>query len=170
MNSIEKLNELLRYEPETGLIYWRVSLKGGRATAGAVAGYMNCRGYIKITVGGKCLLAHRVAFALTRGWWPENEIDHINGIKSDNRIINLREATKRQNEANKGVSKSSCTGLKGVSFRKSRNKFVARISNGEKRRFLGLFDTAQEAHEAYCKAAKEMHGEFAWGASWPLAE
>lgn len=170
MNSIEKLNELLRYEPETGLIYWRVSRKGGRATAGAVAGYMTCRGYIKITVGGKCLLAHRVAFALTRGSWPENEIDHINGIKSDNRIINLREATKRQNEANKGVSKNSCTGLKGVSFRKSRNKFVARISNGEKRRFLGLFDTAQDAHEAYCKAAKEMHGEFAWGASWPLAE
>lgn len=170
MVPIEKLNEMLRYEPDTGLIYWKVSRKGGRARAGSIAGHVGCRGYIKITVGGEFLLAHRVAFALLRGAWPENEIDHINGIKSDNRIGNLREATKKQNQANKGVLKSSYTGLKGVSFRKARNKFVARISNGEKRIFLGLFETAQEAHEAYCKAAKEMHGEFAWGASWPLAE
>lgn len=164
MISIEKLNELFRYEPETGLICWRVRRKGVKAKCGGVAGYVTDRGYIKIVNDGKSMLAHRVAFAIYFGRWPDGEIDHINGVKSDNRVCNLREATRKQNNANRGPLKNNLTGYKGVNYIKSRNKFVARISNGTRRVFIGMFDSAIEASEAYRKAAKEIHGEFAWEA------
>ncbi len=160
----EELRELFRYDPVTGVIYWKVKRKGGKAQCGGVAGYVSSRGYIKIVNHGKSMLAHRVAFAIYHGRWPEGEIDHVNGVKNDNRICNLREATRKQNNANKGPLKNNLTGYKGVHYMKARNKFVARISIGRRRVFIGAFDSAIEANEAYSRAAKEIHGEFAWEA------
>lgn len=83
-------------------------------------------------------------------------IDHINGIKSDNRICNLRPATRSQN----GANRVAIRGMKGAFFHKSSGKWSAQISKENKKMHLGLFDTEGEAHEAYKEASLRMHGEF----------
>ena len=109
------------------------------------------------------LKAHRLAWFFVYGEWPQKQIDHINGNKSDNRISNLRLATASQNLSNKGITKSNTSGYKGVSFNRTKKKWMASIKVNKKSINLGYFLTPEEASEAYKAAAIKHHGEFA---SW----
>ena len=95
------------------------------------------------------------------GSFPEDMIDHINGSKGDNRIENLRQATRSQNLANQKINSVNTSGLKGVSWRKDRNKWHTQIRVSGKLKHLGYYIDKHEAHVAYCKAADKYHGEFA---------
>ncbi len=151
----ERLRELLDYSPETGEFRWRV--RRGSARSGSVAGGQNL-GYRTIRVDHTLYMAHRIAWLHAYSEWPEHEIDHVNGIKHDNRTVNLRKATRAENTENqRKVKKDTVSGLLGVSLDDRRNKFQARIKLNGKSSSLGYFDTAEEAHQAYLVAKRELH-------------
>jgi hypothetical protein len=151
-----RLKDLLHYDPDTGVFVWKVAR--GRKSAGAQAGTVNARtGYVYVCVGGKVMLAHRLAYFYETGEWPPAQIDHINRDKSDNRWINLRCATAAENSRNA----PSRTETKGVTWHRIGQKWQAQIVVNNKRVYLGLFANKDEAHAAYCKAAQELHGAFA---------
>lgn len=97
----ERLRELLTYDPETGEFRWRYT-RGCRAR-GQIAGTVTCLGYLTIAIDGRKYKAHRLAWLHVHGEWPYPEIDHINRIKLDNRLVNLRRATRAENNANRVV-------------------------------------------------------------------
>lgn len=117
--------------------------------------------YVLIRLCGKVYLAHRLVWFYVHGSWPLDQLDHINMKRSDNRIVNLREASNSQNTMNRGVQSNSTTKIKGVSFDKARNKFAAEITVNGIRHRLGRFDTKEEAAKVYKRAAKKLHGDFA---------
>lgn len=144
----EQVGELLAYDPETGSFTWRVGRKGTKA--GAVAGVIsNCLGYRLIGVLCQRHYAHRLAWLLTHGEWPQHQIDHINGDRADNRIINLRCATHLENQQNRHAPKANKHGHAGVFFHPPTGKYVAKIKVMRKRHHLGSFDTPAEAGAAY---------------------
>jgi hypothetical protein len=154
----ERLRELLVYTPETGEFHWAVS-KGAARRGGLAGGSVGGTGYLNIGIDGKLYRTHRLAWLYVYGEWPENEIDHINLVKTDNRIKNLRQASHTENMANKPVYKNNVGGLKGV--RKRGQKWHAQIQSGGKIKFIGSFSTPEMAAAAYSAAAQEMFGEFA---------
>lgn len=158
MLTVDRLRELLDYDPETGVFVWRVDK--GRSKKGKAAGYIDRRGYRKITIDGAVYAAHRLAWFYVHGEWP-GELDHINLNKVDNRIDNLREATRTQNYANRPALRISASGVKGVSWHKKTGKWVAQISASHRKYHLGLFETKGEAAKAYEEAARRHFGEFA---------
>lgn len=152
---IERLRQLLDYDPSTGTFTWKVTY--GNARAGVVAGGLHpTYFYWKISIGGKMFGAHRLAWAMTYGVWPPNQIDHINGIRNDNRISNLRLATIAQNSANarRPLNKS---GYRGVSFHRERKKWMVYAGG----KYIGYFTCPKAAHEAYVAASRATYGEFA---------
>ena len=155
------VRELFAYDPETGLLRWRVNIS--KHKAGAVAGTRSSRGYLSVRYKGRHYLAHRLAFLWMEGRWPEPQIDHRNKNMADNRWGNLREATASQNAANKSMLPANKEGAKGVVkvTRFGVAKFEARIRVDGKQLHLGRFDTRQEAHAAYCNAAEKHFGVFA---------
>lgn len=168
----EQLRELLSYDPETGLFLWRerpeCMFKTQRGIAvwkarfvGRPAFTANLNGYRQGMVFGRTYYAHRVAWAIHYGEWPEDQIDHINCDRSDNRISNLRKASNTENARNKKLQRNNTSGLKGASWSSRRGKWAATICADRKQRKLGFFDTKEEAHEAYAKASLELHAEFA---------
>lgn len=157
--NINRLKELLNYNPETGDFFWAVKPNKSKK-AGDKAGYTPKNSYAQIGIDGKILFAHRVAWALYYNEQPPKMIDHINGNKSDNRICNLRAATNSENMRNTTKTARNSTGYKGVCFNKKSQKYQANIGHNYKCIYLGLFDTAEEAHAAYCKAAAELHGQY----------
>ncbi|MGE0038076.1 MAG: HNH endonuclease [Xanthobacteraceae bacterium] len=102
-----------------------------------------------------------MAWLYVTGTWPIEHVDHINGIRSDNRFVNLRLATNSENARNSRRRINNACGYKGVHYKKRLKKFVAQIRVAGRVFHLGVFRTADEAHAAYCKAAKEHFGEFA---------
>lgn len=152
-----RARELFIYDPLTGILTWRVSLNA-RGPAGARAGTLGRNGRLRVTVSGQRYLVHRVAWLMTYGRWPAEEIDHKNLVPSDNRLCNLREATHSQNSANKRSSRKL---PKGVSFEPRTGRWRCRIRVARKEIALGHFDTMTAAHEAYARAAKEHFGAFA---------
>lgn len=155
--TVFKLKELLRYNPETGLFKWIIETSW--VSIGEVADCKRKDGYAQIHIEGKRKLSHRLAFLYMTNRWPEEEIDHINGIRDDNRWVNLREADRYDNTRNAIVKANSFIGAKGVF--KAGKKWGARIRINCAETYLGVFDTIEEANEAYSKAAKEHYGEFA---------
>lgn len=151
---------LLAYDPETGLLRWR-ERRRPCISAGQVAGCVNPSGYVTVVIAGSSYKAHRVAWLMTHGEWPTHHIDHINGNCSDNRLANLRSATRSQNLSNSRVRKDSTTGRKGVSFHRQVGKWVAYVNHQGKRFYLGLFDSPEAAALARDTKARELHGEFA---------
>ena len=95
------------------------------------------------------------------GHWPEKEIDHINCVKDDNRIANLRIATRGDNCHNSSKPRNNTSGFKGVDYHKHTKKWRARITVNDGQISLGYYHTPEEAHQAYCRKAKELFGEFA---------
>jgi hypothetical protein len=156
-----RLKELLRYEPETGNFYWRVS-KTNSVKSGDIAGHFSAlNGYHHVRLDWRLYRAHRLAWLYVYGSFPENVLDHINGVGSDNRIVNLRAATETQNKANAKTRKDNTSSVKGVSLSTGRKKWLAQISVKGKQTYLGRFDTIEEARAAYTSAAKRVFKEFA---------
>lgn len=154
----ERLTELLDYNAETGVFVWKTS-PNRRIRVGSVAG-SDSHGYRQIMIDGKYYLEHRLAWLFIHGKWPKEQIDHINREPSDNRISNLREASQSQNKHNTGRYSNNKSGYKGVYWFKDTGKFAAQIIHNRKKHHLGYFTTAEEAHEAYCKAAEQLHKDF----------
>ncbi len=152
-----RAHELLEYKD--GQLFWKFSRRG--ASKGKRVGCLNkALLYRQIFLDRKKYMEHRIIFLMIHGYLPEM-IDHKNGIRYDNNIENLRAATSQQNQCNRSTSKNNKLKLKGVIFEKSRNKYRADIKAKGAPMTIGRFDTAEEAHEAYKKAALELHGEFA---------
>lgn len=158
--SFKRVQELMDYSPSTGVLTWK-STRGSRAIAGDVAGSFDKHGYIQVGLDGRDYKGHRLAWLLHYGNWPNGEIDHINGNPRDNRIANLREATRSENTKNVAMHRDNSSGFKGVSLHRETGKWDASIFSDGKKYFLGLYDTPQQAHAAYCGASRVLHKEFA---------
>ena len=160
----EMVRELLDYDAESGVMTWRRRHNGtpqwNARYAGTRAGNKTTGGYIAIQVAKRLYLAHRLAWLWVYGQWPQGEMDHINCVKDDNRITNLRLATRGQNEWNKHTNSRNSSGFKGVTSRDGR-RWSAKIRDNYRIIRLGNFDTPEEAHEAYAEAAKALRGDFA---------
>lgn len=151
------LNELLSYDPTTGIFTYK-KLRGPRK-AGSIAGSINSNGYVVLSINTIRYRAHRVAWLIYYGEWPKSELDHVNRIKSDNRIDNLREVTTAQNGYNRIIRSSpNKTGFMGVSKR-GNNRFVANIQINKSNKYLGSFKTAEEASTAYQLAFSKIKEE-----------
>lgn len=142
------LEDQFKVVPETGEIF---------DIRGRPAGFSR-NGYKFVTLNRKQIRAHRVVWLWVHGRWPVDDIDHINGVKGDNRISNLREATRSQNITNKKRQVDNSCGFKWVS--PFRNKYRAEIKKGNTRVYNSLHATPEEAYAAACLAAKSLHGPF----------
>ena len=153
--SQDLLHELFDYKDSQ--LFWKQAKRGRNLSkpAGSI-----CNGYVRIRINEKQYLAHRLVFLMHHGHLPQ-EIDHIDGNQSNNAIENLRPATHSQNLCNRGKQKNNTSGFKGVSWHKNKGRWIGRIRINGKLNHLGYFDTAEQAHEAYCQAAKQHHNEFA---------
>ena len=158
MITAEELRKQLDYDPATGVFTRRIS-NNFRYKIGDVAGSYDKDGYIRIQVQGRLYIAHRLAWLYVHGAWPPAQIDHINGVRDDNRIANLREATNTDNCRNAKKRRNTRCALKGVYMEGKR--FCASICVHGKSMRLGLYDTEEEAHAAYVAAAEKEFGAFA---------
>lgn len=149
--------ELLSYDAESGLLTWR-QRRGGSAVAGAVAGTHRSDGYIRVSVAGKLFLAHRLAWCLHHGKWPEGEIDHIDGDKANNRIENLRVVSHVENARNCKKSSNNTSGTMGVYRNRQKQRWVAEIGNTRSGtyRYLGCFTNKADAIAARQKAETDL--------------
>lgn len=147
----EELKKYLSYNDKTG-IFTNKNLK--------VVGHRDVRGYVYIRLNNVKYSSHRLAWLYMTGSIPKNVIDHINGIKYDNRICNLREATQAQNLLNTSKRKVNTSGYKCVCWNKANNKWQARGRLNYKLIHLGYFDCPKLASQAYNLFAKNNYGEF----------
>lgn len=158
--TVGRLREVLAYDPETGVFLWKVATSS-RNRVGSVAGVINNVGYRVICVDGKHYLAHRLAWFYVHGTWPPHEIDHINRDRADNRLINLRLATKSQNMVNGNLRSDNTTGHKNISWHKGSQKYRVVIQKDGKQYQVGMFTEIDEAIRARDDAARRLHGEYA---------
>jgi len=138
-----RLKELLNYDPETGIFTWRVNR---RATQGSKAGARHpTQGYIAIKIDSVLYRAHRLAWLYVYGVWPPNDIDHINRVRDDNRLSNLRLATRAQNCQNRRIRSDNVTGTTGVCRYKKTQKWRAYIMIRKRQKELGVYDSLAAA-------------------------
>lgn len=150
-----RLQELFTYDAKTGNFFWKISINP-RALVGDLAGKSSINnGYRQIGIDKHLYSAHRLVWLWFHGSFPKNQIDHINGIRSDNRIENLRDVSQKINTWNlQKAKKNNKSGYLGVDWKSSHKKWRAQIRiNGVKKQ-IGLFDSAEEAHDAYLKEKK----------------
>lgn len=141
----KRLKELLHYNKETGIWRWRVGRSGTSGGRGSKAGSLQ-HGYLHIVINYKTFRSARLAFLYMEGYLPENNIDHINRIRDDDRWDNLRETSQTCNMRNIGMLKNNTSGAKGVHWCKTSNKWISRIRNGGKsQKTIGRFDDFVEA-------------------------
>ena len=165
--SHEEVRRILDYDPETGAFRWKARSDRDKSWnhrwVGEEAGSVLQIGYCYINILNKPHLAHRLAWLFMMGAWPARgqQIDHINGDRSDNRWCNLRLATQEQNSANQGIRANNKSGVKGVSWDKKKQMWVAMITKGRVQKFLGYFRTIPEAAAARRAAETEHHGGYA---------
>ena len=152
-----RLLQVLHYHFDDGNFYWRVSQ--GRRQAGDIAGNRRPDGYVYIKIDKVLHRSSRLVWLYIYGRWPTEHIDHIDRNTSNDRLVNLREASRSQNLGNRKRNKNSTSGFKGVSRKGSR--YIAYVNKDGKRHWLGSFSSASEAHAAYIAAAARLHGEFA---------
>lgn len=154
------LKTLLRYEPETGVFTRKVSTSNC-VKAGDIVGTLDGGGYLQTCIDGRRYKLHRLAWLYVTGAWPEQQIDHIDGVRTNNRFCNLREATQSENMRNIRKHADNNSGFKGVFWHSQSKRWRASIMANGKKRYLGLFATPEEAHTAYCTASAELNGSFA---------
>lgn len=167
------LRQLLDYDPETGSLTWRKrpvemfgeSARGAeRAAASWNSRYagtpalasVSRQGYARGAIFDRVYLAHRVAWAIYHGSWPTEEIDHINHVRTDNRICNLRPASREENCRNISRASNNSSGVTGVSWHKAGRKWLAVIVHKEEQHFLGLFTDFHDAVAARKTAEREL--------------
>jgi len=151
------IKEYFIYDLKTGIFKWKIK-PHHKINIGDVAGCKIKDGYISIQINNKKYKAHRLAWLYVYGEMPKLCIDHINGIRHDNRIENLRDVSRKINSQNiKKIPRNNTSGLLGAYWHKNRNKWVSQIAINGKDKHLGLFETPQLAHEAYLKAKREFH-------------
>jgi hypothetical protein len=153
-----RLKEKLSYDPETGDFTW-IDNFSSRARKGCVAGSV-CRsdGYIYIRFDKKLYAVHRLAWLFTHGYFPQSDIDHKDGIRTNNRLENLRCVTRSENNQNqRRPHAGNSSGYLGVSRMKNLGKWAAEITVNKKRIRLGYFEDVKEAAEAYLTAKKKYH-------------
>lgn len=165
----EVARSLLRYEPETGKLIWlprplslseseRACKLWNTQHAGTQAFYrLNSHGYLCGKLLGRTYTAHRVVWLITSGAWPTDQIDHIDGDRTNNRLANLREVTRSGNMRNRCVAINNTSGTTGVSWHAKSGRWKAQIRIGGKTRSLGTFDLLADAREARL-AANRVHG------------
>lgn len=154
-----RLKELLSYDAETGVFKWLVS-RGGKPI-GSRADNVSKLGYVRISVDYERHNAHRLAFLYVHGKFPDGEVDHINGDRGDNRLINLRVVNRQQQCMNTAKRADNSSGFKGVAFHRGSGRWRARIKKNGKEISLGLYDTPEQAGEAYIEASAIVFGEYA---------
>jgi hypothetical protein len=157
----ERLKELLDYDPMTGVFRWRVGHPRKRMKVGDIAGCQHPTGTYVIGIERRFYQAHRLAWLWMLGEWPSGQVDHRDRDRGNNCWENLRLATASQNRANAKVNSNSLTGLKGVHYYAKYKKYGARIKKNGKKKWLGWYDTPEEAHACYWQEAQKLHGKFA---------
>lgn len=151
----DELKTKLSYDPTSGMFYW---VSGVPSTMiGKRAGTTDISGYRRIGINNKTYLEHRLVWLYAHGYFPTHCIDHINGVKDDNRIRNLREATNTENMENRQKQRNNTSGFIGVTWNKSKKKWQSQLMKHGKNYFLGYFNEPEIAHEAYLKAKSEYH-------------
>ena len=139
----KRLKEVLFYDPKIGDFIWKIST--GNVKIGDIASCLNFYGYIRISVDGVRYKAHRLAWLYEYGYFPENDLDHIDRIKTNNRIKNLREASRSCNMRNTGNQKNNTSGIKGICFDKANNKWESRIKVNRITKHLGRYKDFNDA-------------------------
>lgn len=170
-----KARKLLRYNRKTGELIWRHRVQcmfrnstehrsaesqaktWNERWAGKLAGWLNPKGYRCIAIECKTYREHHIIWLIVHKEWPKDQIDHKNGNRKDNRILNLREATNSENHQNSKKKSTNTSGFTGVSWHKQMHKWVAYISVSERRISLGLFIDKKDAYAAYLVAKKKYH-------------
>jgi len=150
------LKEILTYNPDSGVFYWK-SDRSTRAKAGSIAGTISSHGYIQIVINGTCFFAHRLAFLYMTGKNKYACTDHVNGVRKDNRWVNLRGVTSEENNQNTKIPKDNTIGLMGVYFVKSSRSWQSLITEKGKRK--GIY-YGKDFFEACCarKSAERRIG------------
>ena len=151
-----RLKELFFYDSTCG-DFIRIKRTTNSVCIGDVAGALNFYGYLQTNVDGKIYKNHRLAWLYVYGEFPLKDLDHINRIKTDNRILNLRQVTDAQNLQNIGLRSDNKSGYKGVSWCKQKEKWCVRMQYDKKYRHIGYFDNVHEAGKAYIVMSKEHH-------------
>lgn len=149
----EEVRMLFDYDPIAGELIRKLDSNDGKTKAGSRVKSLAPNGYVRLAVGKGKYLAHRLIWLWSYGVWPKGHLDHVNGIRSDNRLENLREATHFEQAQN--ISRAGK--LLGVQYHARSKKFRAMIMVNGKQYYLGLHETPEEAHAAYCKAKAEKH-------------
>ena len=155
----EHLLSIASYDAATGLMHWTARRSGVKA--GKQIGVVKANGYLGVQISGKGYLVHRLAWFYVHGEWPTDEIDHINRVITDNRLCNLRQATSQQNKQNRGVFRTSSTGVRGVTWLDQDRCYQATIQVNMRRIHLGRFKefsaatkARQTAEDLYFSAVK----------------
>ena len=156
---IDRLNELLTLDRETGVLRWKVNRR--RVKAGDAV-TTRSHGYVVVRIDGIRYQAHRVVWYMATGQDPGClQVDHVMRVPADNRPSALRLVTPSQNSWNAGVRSDNRSGVKGVHWDSAKEKWIAQISSHGKRRHLGRFDSLEAAEQAYAQAVADLHGNFA---------
>lgn len=157
--TLHDLNTWVNYDKDTGL-FTRKKSANRRFKIGEQPGTISSTGYVVIKIQDISYKAHRLAWLFSYGEWPALDLDHINRIKTDNRLSNLRQATPTQNNSNVTARANNKSGYKGVIYCARNNNWQAYCGLNKKKHHLGCFDTALEASAAYLAFAKKEQREF----------
>ena len=158
----DALRQLFNYDPLTGIFRWKLrdhddfasdrARSANRGIAGKQAGSIAVNGYVQIGIGRKKYFGHRLAWLWMTGKWPEQDVDHLNGRRDDNRWSNLRSATRGQNHQNRVGHE-----MTGVTWHSRTKRWRAVIGVNGRQHELGMYSTPEEAASAYSSAKREMH-------------